>query len=326
MNTFGRINSTHEEWKIVDKFDSAYWSGLDAQIYFNNILINEALQINYMVSEQVRPYFGYASHVASRIHHGARIVQGEITMNYKRDGYLFSLLNLIRQQQSKDIWLADQGISSTASPEARAPVAYNNTPYGPDLWDQIKTTGLPGNVAKEIALNKYRASRESVVNSREAIILQSRGAFETKLEGFDINITFGANLSAAHSLRWLDGDDFELDPINSLYADGWVVQNSDGVIASTGIKLIGVSIGGLSKTINDDGRPIVETYAFQAKDIVVLKNVDTRDETSRKAGLNALQSPVSSAKDPIHNYSNGVIGQESWYRPIGPDRPAADIN
>ena len=36
-NTFGRVNSLHEEWKIVDKFDSAYWSGLDTQVYINNI-------------------------------------------------------------------------------------------------------------------------------------------------------------------------------------------------------------------------------------------------------------------------------------------------
>lgn len=313
FNTFARNNATHEDWKIVDKFDSTYWSGLDAQIYFNNILVNEAIQVSYVVSEQIRPYYGYSSYVANRIHHGARIIQGEISMNFKRDGYLFSLLHLIRSQDNH-IWNNQKPINSKSSPEKRVPVSPNNDVFGPSLWNEITTTGLPANVAKSM-VTKNKLLTESDVNSESSPVQISKGAFETKLHGFDINITFGSNLNAGRALRWIGADEYSLDSLEASYGDGWVVQEQDGVSVSTGIKLIGVSLAGLAKTINDDGRPLIETYSFQAKDIVVLRNIDSvSSQTSTAEAYRAkaeLKSPVTKTKG---SYSNGKIGNRP-YRP-----------
>jgi hypothetical protein len=316
FNSFARVNTTHEDWKIVDKFDSAYWSGLDAQVYFNNVLINEAIQVSYVVSEQIRPYFGYASYVANRIHHGARIIQGEITMNFKRDGYLFSLLQLIRAQDQNIIRNTPKQ-AYNPSPEKKMPVSPMNDVLGIDLWEGILTDGLPADVARNM-VSKNKILSENAVNSTASPIQTTKGIFETKLYGFDINIIFGSNLNAGRALRWIGADDYSLDSLDASYGDGWVVQNEDGVITSTGIKLVGVSLGGLAKTINDDGRPLVETYSFQARNIEIHREMSSTSSTTTAEALQRraeLKSPVSKTKG---EYLNGKMGNNPQPEEYGP--------
>lgn len=305
-NQFSRQAHTHEDWKLVDQFDSTYWSGLDVQIFANNILIDEAIQVSYAISEQTRPYYGYASYVPDRIYHGARLIQGELSLNFKRDGYLFSLLNLLRQQSNTNIWLPGRnyvGGDATIA-ETNPPLPYNNAPWGPQLWEQAKTEGVDPKVINAM-ITKYRSSREGKVYEYEPTVQERAGMFETKVDGFDINVVFGANLSAAHTLRYIDGDSYDVTLADGTkYPDGAVIQEKQGALASTGIKLIGVSIMGLARTINDDGRPIIETYSFHAKDIQILKNVDRSVNTS----AHVLQSPIKRATNMA---KEGLLGGNS---------------
>lgn len=311
-NAFSRNNSTHEDWKIVDRFDSTYWSGLDLQVYFNNILINEAIQINYVISEQIRPYFGYASYVASRIHHGARIIQGEISLNFKRHGYLFSLLNLIKSK-SGNIMSIDDTKKSTAS-EEKVPVSPLNVVYGADIWSQILSQGISADLAKEVT-KKNKLLTEQEVNQSQSSISMTQAAFETKLSGFDINIVFGSNLNAGRSLRWIGADEYSLDYTDGSYADGMVMQEQTGVPVSTGIKLVGVSIAGLAQPINDDGRPLVETYSFQAKDLMILSSIDSNSVETSLAQSTRKKTELASPIKPSGTNYNGRIGNQ----PYGPE-------
>lgn len=295
-NSFARVGSNHEEWKIVDSFNSAYWSGLDSQIYANNILLDEAIQVSYMVSEQIRPYYGYSSYTPNRIHHGARIIQGEITMNFKRDGQLFALLNLLRTNTVAGF--SDNSTQYSAAPEDRVPVVFDNSPFGSEVWSQITSEGISPEVAKSMEV-KYKTSRST--GKSTPVIQESGGLFETKKGGFDLSIIFGANLSAAQVLR---SDGTADNILEAQYQDGVVLQGEHQVISSTGIRIIGVSIAGLAKTITDDGRPLVETYSFQAKDVVILKGVNRTAPSS----TGVLKSPVKDSGDATNDYSNGQIG------------------
>ncbi len=305
-NKFARNVSSHEEWKIVDRFDSTYWSGLDAQVYFDNVLLNETIQINYVVSEQIRPYYGYASYTAQRIHHGARIIQGEITMNYKRDGYLFSLLNYIRMNND-----ADPLLPIPSAPGDGSPIKYSNETYGPALWEQIKDEGLSGKVVNEIvSKSKKQTIDEATINRQVPVVLKNFGMFETRTEGFDINIIFGANLDSAKALRWLDDDNYDISA--AYQGDSWIIQEPQGVVASTGIKLIGVSLAGVAKNVVDDGRPLLETYSFQAKDVMILKNIDSAAKTSSRSNVNSehnLKPPVNTDKSKYNSNNAGRIGR-----------------
>lgn len=301
-NQFARQSNDHEDWKIVDKFDSTYWSGLDVQVYANNILLDEAIQVSYVINEQVRPYYGYASYVPDRLYHGARIIQGELTLNFKKDGYLFSLVNLLINQDPKNIWLpTGKAVGPTPSVQTgvvgdvRPPIDYDQTPYGPQLWEQIKTNGIDPTVARRMVDARVKASSTTAVNKYSPNIHQKAGLFQTKENGFDLNVIFGGDLSASQTLKYADDGSFQTDNGEYAFRQGRVIQEAKAKVASTGIKIIGVSIAGLARTINDDGRPIMETYSFFAKDIQILRNVGTAVSTT----LNAEQ--------PSDTASNAVI-------------------
>jgi hypothetical protein len=270
----------HEQWKILDKFDSTYWSGLDVQLYANNVALGEALQLSYIINEQVRPYYGYSSYVPDRIYHGSRLIQGEISLNFKRDGYIFSLLKLLSQQDSDDVWLPSAYRTSTAVHGAQKPIDFSNTPYGPQLWEQIVDNELTPEQIKAIT-KKVEYGSETTVNTYSPDINTSQGVFETRAEGFDLNIVFGGSLSSTQTLRALEEGDYSLEAYREW--EGAIAPVIGALPTSTGLKIIGVSIMNVARTIADDGRPVVETYSFQAKDIVVLKNVgNTREGTSIK--------------------------------------------
>jgi hypothetical protein len=271
-NPFARERNTVEEWKIVDKFDSAYWSGLDVQVYADNILLEEAIQLNYYITEQVRPYYGYASFVPDRMHHGSRLIQGELSMNFKRDGYLFSLMQHLKVTDPSESGLPPQApVRLERGGSARPPLPYVPTTWGPSSLEKLKD--VDPNIARDLVERYRAAASEQVVNEKPPMIPSNRGIFETRPEGFDLTLIFGANLKSSMILRYLDGNSYSVESHDSNLADGAVIQDAatqKGIIAGTGIRLVGVSILGIGRSVNDDGRPIIETYSFQARDVVIL--------------------------------------------------------
>jgi hypothetical protein len=88
----------------------------------------------------------------------------------------------------------------------------------------------------------------------------ARGLFETGIDGFDLNILFGGRLDQSKKLTWDNSDVYNTQTLIT------EPTNKTNTVA-TGVKLIGVSIMGQAKAITDEGRGIVETYTFQAKDL-----------------------------------------------------------
>lgn len=279
-NAFARQPDSHEEWKLIDSFNSTYWNGLDAKVYINNILLDEQIQVSYSIMEQVRPYYAYSSYVVDRMHHGARIIQGEITSNFKKDGFLFALLDILRKNTNE--------FPAKESNNKLDPLPFTNTVYGPQAWEKIRTEGLNPQLVKDIA-NRTRAARGSEIPPEVAPIQLKAGMFETLREGFDINIIFGSYINSGKLLEFKT-DEVVLQRENlafreePYYIDGATIAAPSNASVGTGIKIIGVSFMGLSRVINDDGRPLNETFSFQARDIQILKNIDSKQ--SKGATLN----------------------------------------
>jgi hypothetical protein len=281
-NSFGKKGS-QSEWKLVDSFDSTYWSGQDVKVFANDIFIDEAIQINYQIMEQARPYYGYASYYPNRIHHGSRIITGELSYNFKKNGVIFSLLNLLKSQTS---------VSSVI--DGRPPEAYITPQWGGNPAQKIKSGQLSTSQLSDfIASQKAGTSFDSPATQGPPLpqnnsLTNNRPLFQTTIEGFDLSIVFGGNINSAKVLKLLDGD-VSLQPHNS-YAEGATIQAQEEIL-QTGIVLSGVSIIGLAKSIADDGRPIIETVTFQARNIDLLSNTK-------------LGNSVSSAQSQINQFGN----------------------
>jgi len=251
-----------ENWRTVDRFDSSYWSGLDVSYFAENVQLEEVIQLSFQIMEHVVPYYGYADYVAHSVIHGQRVVTGELSMNFKRDGYIYSLMDIIRKTQAGSVWLPNNSNKD-------GPVDASYHPWGLSQQnaaaDTLKSGMLGGNQTKAIVQEMYQRELLGAPTKGKynATVRQDIGMFETREGGFDINIIFGARIRSEMMLRF--------DANNEVYTDSTTLtgRRKDFRVA-TGLKLVGVSISGASRMISDDGRPIVETYPLLAKDVRVL--------------------------------------------------------
>jgi len=253
-----------EEWSIVDRFDSSYWSGREVVYYFDNVRLDEVIQLSYQVVERATPFYGYASYVADVIVHGQRLISGEITMNFKRDGYIFSLLNLLRSEDPGSIW-ANLG---QASDQTGKKTDWGNNTSPSAAAASLKSGSLSPAQLKKVVQERYQQEIGSGSASNYPSVVETAGGlYATRKKGFDINIIFGADLRSELALRY-DGN-------SGAYADIIRVpseQVTDNI--ATGVKIIGASISGKGRTISDDGRPVAETFTFTARDLVILNPED----------------------------------------------------
>lgn len=70
-----------------------YATSSQVKIYSNGILIDEAYDLQYSYKESKEPIYGYNSKYFDDIVEGNVVVFGAFTINYRHDGYLYSILN-----------------------------------------------------------------------------------------------------------------------------------------------------------------------------------------------------------------------------------------
>lgn len=72
-----------------------YFSGVDAEIYFGETYIDEAVNINFSLQQNTMPIFGYNSYVFDTCAQGSRLIQGSFTVNFVRSCYMYDVLNTL---------------------------------------------------------------------------------------------------------------------------------------------------------------------------------------------------------------------------------------
>ncbi len=81
--------------KNQNNLNVRYFSGIDAEIYFEDIYIDETVQISFTVQQQSLPLYGYNSYVFDDIALGSRIVQGQFTINFTKSNYMYQVLDTL---------------------------------------------------------------------------------------------------------------------------------------------------------------------------------------------------------------------------------------
>jgi len=260
------------QFKIVDNFNTTYWSGEDVAIYADNVFLQEAFQLNYMITEQVRPYYGYASYIPDRVIHGSRIITGEISLNFKQDSYVYSLIQLLSKTDNSflksSINKTDLSQTGTRIRPVLPMTNISNSLSAPTIEQFNNNPQLAAEYAKRKKQLTTALDTEDV-NKYQSDINEVSGIFETRPSGFDISIILGAGIKTAQILR-MDTDS------TSYYTDGIIDQtkNVGQMSPATGKKLIGVDLMQQAVSMNDDGRGFVETWTFQARDLQILNHID----------------------------------------------------
>lgn len=78
-----------------------YFSGTNAEIFFNNIYIDEASTIEFIVNQSTMLIYGYNSYVYDAVAKGSRMVQGNFTVNFTNSCYMYNVLNTLQTLENK---------------------------------------------------------------------------------------------------------------------------------------------------------------------------------------------------------------------------------
>lgn len=253
-------------------YSSEYFSGSSAAIYFGDVWVDEVLTFGFQVHQTKRPIFGYADTLYRAVSKGQLLIQGSFTINFKEAGYLFLVLNRIRELGGKNSLLNPitssqdisrlnieriiDGESGTYADRTQLlnDIAAQSVLTGfPSNQRLIGTVGIPPGNPNEAAdfvgppppppgignaEREYEIFEDKIWSTSQAHELEvGRRADEPSLNGFDIYLAFG---------------DFA----------------GDNRFNHTIQKLTNIHITGMQKTIQPDGEPILETYSFIARNLI----------------------------------------------------------
>lgn len=82
-------------------FPGEYFSGCDVSIYFGDTFIDEITGIEFAMTENTRPVYGYASRTWDTFARGTRIIQGRFRMSFKEAMYLHSVMDHLSENESQ---------------------------------------------------------------------------------------------------------------------------------------------------------------------------------------------------------------------------------
>jgi hypothetical protein len=259
-------------WKTVDAWAQTYWSGLDAQFYAGNILLDEVLSLQWELVEAVLPVYGYADYTYRTAVHGTRRVQGAFQINFKREGYLYDVLRALanpgltgatgRTQAGKNVPAGRMARTGTATIEdflalvTPDPVKPNRTGSGLKLdkssVDAARLKSVTDAFEEAIWGDPVANAPQAAVGALK--FAQPNGPKFQLAQPFDLHIQFGS--VDAETLRQRQAE-------RQTQA---VREAHPSTPVSTYSRLVALEINSRQTMYDDSGRPITETYGFLAKD------------------------------------------------------------
>lgn len=255
-----QLSFTGDQWKVVDRFDTSYYNGLDVRVMLGEFVLAEVVGLSYEVMEQATPIYGYASYTFKQVVRGTRLIRGQFTINFKQSGYIVWLVNRYKALQSGDL----------PTEEFRRQFSLSALRAG--------ETNLPA-IRQDI-----QRAVELSLKSRSDELTPLIEALRTHFWG---ESAFSSNLSVSYAPLFSSGDvslrlliaygDPQLKDSRGLflqkplpYPQGRSVLSESNSRAELfqAEELVDVHIAGYSKAIDDSGRNLLEQYQFFAKDIL----------------------------------------------------------
>lgn len=234
MNSSGRLIKL-----LQQRAFGSYFCGAQARIYMNGQFIDEIVEIEGVYDSPQIPIYGYASNHFNTVASGKVIVQGAFTINYKYDGYLWTLLKKgagfsVKPELNKDKSLmsvtgsndsSGNNTQETQTKDGRTDILNNNDEMGNLLYGNITDEDIIalrekhwGNtrqntidsVAGGNALNNLRPEFRGPINID---IRDFRLGEGTGTEEGETKTIFNAFLTRYSTLRRADGS-----PVVEVYA------------------------------------------------------------------------------------------------------------
>lgn len=216
-------------------FQEQYFSAADIKIFLGDIWIDDAIMVQYTLTEQLLPIYGYASYTYDAMARGQRIVNGAFEINFTSVGYL------------------QQVLANADAIEYAIQSGTKGKNFGPDFFQNTRLDDILTSLGKhsfEQVADEYEKALWGEEDAGLATDLESY--FPDSDYGFDLKIYYGP-----------------VEAINK-YGSKKMYKQMQAKQSPVTVEVInGVQIQGQSKQIatSDESKPITEQYVFQARDL-----------------------------------------------------------
>lgn len=161
-------------------FPESYFSGHDVVMYFGDIWVDDITGLQFGLTEQVMPLYGYNSYTYDAALRGNRIVQGQFRIAFREAGYLYRIFEHIGSLQEKAVpQLAYElgGIKDAQRDHPEWAGGYQQTME--DLLDQVYGNNNEALAVKDPTLGwpnlQYKQSHDKVKDLQTMILNGEHG-------------------------------------------------------------------------------------------------------------------------------------------------------
>ena len=234
------------EYQPTDVNNFSYYSGSQITIWFGDIWVDDITAISWQYNQEKRPIYGYASQHFDAVAKGQVLVQGQIRINFRNQGYLSYIIRELpklreglkayqSQEAYEQVWQALRPVISSH---------LKNGTFGPTTVQEILDFPKREDFWEVSKLYEDAIWGDRTVDEKEREKIKTPDITQQEAfpEGFNILITYGDPQAA--------------EP-----------QSINDVMASTTKSLIGVHLLGSSQVIEINGEPTQEMYTFMAHDM-----------------------------------------------------------
>ena len=210
-------------------YKTYYYSGGQAQVYYDDVFLDEISSLNFTTVTNKSPIYGYSSTYFDTVAKGNILIQGSFVINFVTTNYLSIIAESIRQRK--------EGILAETDSDGiliRPTVTIPGT--GTVLSDKMTSFQLQQaiNQIRGLGNKEFLELSQRIQNSKGVSAALSNDKFYT-LKPFEIFAVFGDenDLSSNHTVK----------------------------------KIKDVYLTGQAQVINSSGEVIQEQYSFIARDI-----------------------------------------------------------
>jgi|YNPBryunderm2012_1023409.scaffolds.fasta_scaffold35384_1 hypothetical protein len=250
-----------DQWRVVDRFDTSYYNGLDVRVMLGDYVLSEVVGLSYELMENATPLFGYASYTYDRLVRGNRLIRGQFTINFKQAGYIVWLLNRYKVEVTPNWGSGENRLQATVTALRRGETNL------PAIRDDIKR-------AIQRRLKGQGDEMDYLVSALRAHFWGERtesGREDVPRTPLFMHGTVPLRLFIAYADPQLKDSrgvflQRPVDVVNGRPVQTSVVTNRAELFQAE--ELVGVHILGYNKAVDDSGRNLLEQYQFVARDII----------------------------------------------------------
>lgn len=320
-----------------------YFTGTDCKIFFGDIWVDDIVTIQYNVSQNKAPLYGYASQTYDAIAKGQVLVQGTLTIAFKEVGYLNTIQYTLEGQRDRTATALANQMKDYYDGSVKGTVRYVPQLDG-NTSVTVSANGTPQIIRQEQTIEDILSSKHGAVASgvwKDVYGATDGGSkdFEDFVEALEDTI-WGDSNGKPYELRNVlrRADEFDYKPnggiligsdndysqcLNILLTFGDI---NDFRAEHTMVALNDVHFTNSSLIVTPDGNPVGETYQFFARDInrsieqsnSTIRigknkfNFKTNAEVSKLEDINSIETKLNGSPQIVHVAALSHLSQFGW--------------